>query len=283
MVDQLLNILELEPAGELLFKGQNLHIGTRNIFGGQVLAQSIIAAYGTVPDQRYIHSLHSYFILPGNPDLPLFFRVDVVRDGGSFSTRRVLVEQNNQTIFIMAASFHKEENGYDHQAEMPSVAYPDELISFDQLKKGILGMLPTAAKRLIEIDFPFEFKPVDLTNPLLPGKYDPVRQMWFKFRKNEELPRQIQEALLAYVSDYNLLATAILPHEAATFSNTIIASIDHGMWFHRPVNINDWLLYDVKSPSAIAARGFANGQIFDIKGKMVASIVQEGLIRPATK
>lgn len=280
MVDQLLEILNLTKVSQNVYQGKNLFIGTRNIFGGQVLAQSIIAAYHSIPSGRFIHSLHSYFILPGDPNLPLLFKVDEIRDGGSFSTRRVSVEQNDQVIFIMAASFHKEEKGYDHQSKMPNVPMPEELISFDQLKKGIIGMLPASAKRIIEIDFPFEFKPIDFANPMLPGKFDPVRRIWFRFRKVLELDRQVQDALLAYVSDYNLLATAIQPHESATFANTIIASIDHAMWFHRPFTFNDWLLYDVESPAAISARGFATGQIFDIQGKMVASIAQEGLIRP---
>ncbi|WP_236975606.1 acyl-CoA thioesterase [Membranihabitans maritimus] len=279
---ELIKTLKLEKVGERAFCGRNFDIGTKAIFGGHVLAQSIIAAYKTVPEGRFIHSLHSYFILPGDPSEDIIYRLDDIRDGGSFSTRRVLAEQKGKTIFIMAASFQKEEKGYDHQSTMPGVPRPDTLKSFDELKKNLLGLLPKPAKRLLEVEFPFEFKPVDLSNPMLPGKHDPERKIWIRFREGNDIDRETCEALLAYVSDYNLLATAILPHERATFSNTIIATIDHAMWFHRPFDIGDWILYDVLSPNAISARGFATGQLFDRNGKLVGSIAQEGLIRPVT-
>ncbi len=272
--------IRIEKASRSEYIGENFSIGTRHIFGGHVLAQAILAAYDTVPEGRYIHSLHGYFILPGDQSVEIKYRVDEIRDGGSFSTRRVLVEQKGQVIFIMAGSFQKEEQGYEHQDESPEVAPPEEVRSFDEIKKNMYGYLPPAAKRLLEVEFPFEFKPLDLSNPMLPGKYSPKRHIWFKYRYEDELTRGEKDALLAYVSDYNLLSTAILPHEKATYENTIMASIDHAMWFFRPVELQDWNLYSVSSPMATSARGFTNGSIYNRQGDCLSRITQEGLIRP---
>lgn len=275
--------IRLEKMGPGHYTGRNYSIGTRHIFGGHVLAQAVLAAYDTVPEGRFIHSLHCYFILPGNQSEEIKYLVDDIRDGGSFSTRRVSVEQGGKAIFIMAASFQKEEVGYEHQDKGPEVSPPEEVISFDEIKKKMYGYLPPAAKRLLEIEFPFEFKPLDMSNPMLPGKYDPSRKIWFRYRYEEDdLTRKEQEALLAYVSDYNLLSTAILPHENATYENTIMASIDHAMWFIRPVEIKDWNLYDIRSPAAISARGFTTGGIYNRQGSYISRISQEGLIRPVT-
>lgn len=274
--------IRIEKASQGEYIGGNFTIGTRHIFGGHVLAQAILAAYDTVPEGRYIHSLHSYFILPGDQSEEITYRMDEIRDGGSFSTRRVLAEQNGQVIFIMAASFQKEEQGYEHQDESPDVAPPEDVRSFDEIKKKMYGYLPPAAKRLLEVEFPFEFKPLDLSNPMLPGKYSPRRHIWFKYRYEDALTRMEKDALLAYVSDYNLLSTAILPHEKATYENTIMASIDHAMWFFRPVDLQDWNLYSVSSPMATSARGFTNGTMYNRMGDCISRVTQEGLIRPVT-
>lgn len=211
------------------------------------------------------------------------YRVDEIRDGGSFSTRRVLVEQKGQVIFIMAASFQKEEEGYEHQEDPPEITPPEELKSFDEIKKNMYGYLPPAAKRLLEVEFPFEFKPLEMSNPMIPGKYSPQRHIWFRYRYGDKLTRHEQDALQAYVSDYNLLSTAILPHEKASYENTIVASIDHAMWFFRPGILQEWNLYSVRSPMAVSARGFTTGAMYDRDGRALSRIAQEGLIRPVTK
>lgn len=275
--------IRLEKTGPGAYSGDNYTIGTRHIFGGHVLAQSILAAYDTVPGGRFLHSMHSYFLLPGDQGEKINYRVDEVRDGGSFSTRHVLVEQKGKVIFIMAGSFQKEEQGYEHQDPAPEVVPPEEVMSFDEIKKTMYGYLPPATKRLLEIEFPFEFKPIELSNPMLPGKFSPRRHIWFRFRYEEDLTKAEQDALLAYVSDYNLLSTAILPHELATYGNTIMASIDHAMWFFRPVNLADWNLYSIRSPMAVSARGFTTGAIYDRDGNCLSRIAQEGLIRPVSK
>ncbi|MBY5958863.1 acyl-CoA thioesterase II [Membranicola marinus] len=274
--------IRIEKSDKNEYVGKNFSIGTRHIFGGHVLAQAILAAYDSVPEDRYLHSLHSYFILPGDQSVNIVYRVNEIRDGGSFSTRRVLAEQKGKVIFIMAASFQKEEQGYTHQDQSPQVAPPEEVQSFDEMKKKMYGFLPPVAKRLLEVEFPFEFKPLDLSNPMLPGKYEPRRDIYFKYRYDDSLSRPETDALLAYVSDYNLLSTAILPHEKATYENTIMASLDHAMWVFRPVDIQEWNLYSVNSPIARSARGFTTGSIYNLNGECVSRISQEGLIRPVT-
>lgn len=282
--NSLLVQLMVKQTDENHFTGGNYDIGTRAIFGGHVLAQAILAAYEMVPAGRYLHSLHAYFVLPGDPTVDIRYRVDHIRDGGSFSTRRISAIQHGKEIFIMAASFQREEIGYDHQDEAPrDVPSPEEVQSFDLIREKLLKKLPSSAARLLEIEFPFEFKPMDNANPLMPGKHAAQRKLWFRYRDNEELTRPQQEALLAYVSDYNLLSTAILPHEEATYSNTIMASIDHAMWFFRPFDVREWNLYSLRSPTAISARGFTTGAIYNRSGDYLVRIAQEGLIRPVTE
>lgn len=278
--NNLLNHLMLRRIDENHLTGGNFDIGTKAIFGGHVLAQAVMAAYELVPAERFIHSLHAYFVLPGDPQKEITYRVDHIRDGGSFSTRRVSAVQSGREIFIMAASFQKEEAGYDHQDRPPQqVPLPEELPSFDQIRERMMERLPDSAARLLKIQFPFEFKPADRANPLMPGKYPPQRMIWFRYRENGELTRPQQEALLAYVSDYNLLSTAILPHEEATYSNTLMASIDHAMWFFRPFDVREWNLYSLRSPSAISARGFTSGAVYNRAGDYLSRVAQEGLIR----
>lgn len=275
--------MELTSVGEGRFIGENLEIGTGRIYGGQVLGQGLMAAYQTIPIDRFVHSLHGYFLMPGKLDEPIDYYVDTIRDGGSFSTRRVSARQSGGTIFIMSASFQIEEKGYDHFMEGPKVEGPEQLLSFDDIKKQMYSTLPHSMKKLFDIDFPFEFKPVELSNPMFPGKFPPTRRIWFKLREDIKLGKRLQDALLAYVSDYNLLSTSILPVEEATFSNTIMASIDHSMWFYREFNVSDWLLYDLYTPNTSGARGFVRGNIYDHQGVLVASASQEGLVRPKKK
>jgi acyl-CoA thioesterase II len=280
MTGKLIERMQLKNLGGNNFEGENLEIGTAAIYGGHVLAQALLAAYQTVPSDRFVHSMHGYFLIPGNLKEPIHYQVDVIRDGGSFSTRRVLASQSSGTIFIMAASFQVEEIAYDRHMEAPKVEGPGELMSFDDIKKHLYASLPPSIQRLLDIDFPFEFKPVELSNPMMPGKFPPERRIWFRLRDSVEVDRRTQEALLAYVSDYNLLSTAILPVEEASFGNTMMASIDHAMWFYRPFDINEWLLYDLHTPNTSGARGFVRGNIFNEKGVLVASASQEGLVRP---
>lgn len=283
MVQQLIKSMELTPVGGSKFIGENLEIGTGTIYGGHVLGQGLMAAYQTVPPERFVHSLHGYFLMPGKLDEPIEYDVDTIRDGGSFSTRRVLARQSGGTIFIMAASFQIEEKGYDRFMEGPEVEGPEDLLSLDDIKKQIYSTLPHSMKKLFDIDFPFEFKPVELSNPMLPGKFPPQRRIWFRLREDIEIGKRLQDGLLAYVSDYNLLSTSILPVEEATFSNTVMASIDHSMWFYRNFNVSDWLLYDLHTPNTSGARGFVRGNIYDRQGTLMASASQEGLARPRHK
>lgn len=279
MVNKLIKVLELTSAGEGKFIGENLFVGTGAIYGGHVLGQGLMAAYQTVPIDRFVHSLHGYFLIPGKQDEPIEYLVDTIRDGGSFSTRRILAKQSGGTIFIMAASFQIKEEGYDHYIEGPEVEGPDELMSFDDIKKQLYSTLPHSMKKIFDIDFPFEFKPVELSNPMFPGKFSPHRRIWFRLRKELKMGKRLQDSLMAYVSDYNLLSTAILPIEEATFSNTTMASIDHSMWFYRDFNISDWMLYDLHTPNTYGARGFVQGNIYDLQGNLVGSASQEGLVR----
>ncbi len=280
-IEELLGLLNLEAIEENIFRGQSHSVGSQRVFGGQVLAQALQAAIRTVPEGRLVHSLHAYFILPGDINLPIVFEVDRIRDGGSFTTRRIKAIQKGQAIFNMSASFQKKQEGFDHQISMPNVTPPDGLMSWDQLVEEFGSRLPEAIRRFLEVDHPIEFRPVERVHPMLAGKRQPQRHVWM--RSKGPMPDDItaHQAVLAYASDYNLLTTALLPHgDLAAAGNIQLASLDHGMWFHRDFRMDDWVLYAIDSPSASGARGFTRGSIFDQEGKLVASVVQEGLMRP---
>ncbi|MCO6480182.1 MAG: acyl-CoA thioesterase II [Phaeodactylibacter sp.] len=280
-IEELLGLLNLEAIEENIFRGQSHSVGSQRVFGGQVLAQALQAAIRTVPDGRLVHSLHAYFILPGDINLPIVFEVDRIRDGGSFTTRRIKAIQKGQAIFNMSASFQKKQEGFDHQISMPNVTPPDGLMSWDQLVEEFGARLPETIRRFLEVDHPIEFRPVERVHPMLAGKRQPQRHVWM--RSKGPMPDDItaHQAVLAYASDYNLLTTALLPHgDLAAAGNIQLASLDHGMWFHRDFRMDDWVLYAIDSPSASGARGFTRGSIFDQEGKLVASVVQEGLMRP---
>ena len=279
-VAELLRLLELERLEVNLFRGQSRSVGSTRVFGGQVLAQSLAAAMQTVPEDRHVHSLHGYFVLPGDLDIPILFEVDRIRDGGSFTTRAVRAIQNGQAIFFLTASFQLEQTGFDHQVEMPEVLPPEELVSYEGMARQFGDQLPENVRRLLSIERPLEFRPVEFLNPFAHEKYAPVRNVWLRTKGEMPDDRQIQSLVLAYTSDYNLLTTALLPHGRATDYRKIqMASLDHAMWFHRPFRVDEWLLYSIDSPSASGARGFTRGNIFDRQGKLVASVVQEGLLR----
>ena len=279
-VSELLDLLDLERLEVNLFRGESSSIGSPRVFGGQVLAQSLSAAMRTVPEDRFVHSLHGYFVLPGSVEQPIVFEVDRIRDGGSFTTRAVKAIQNGAAIFHLTASFQKDQQGYDHQIDMPEVKPPGELVSYEGMAKQYGDALPDNIRKLLSIKRPLEFRPVEFLNPFAQEKYDPFRNVWLKSNGDMGDRRREHSLVLAYASDYNLLTTALLPHGKAVDTRNIqMASLDHAMWFHRPFRADDWLLYSIDSPSASGARGFTRGNIFDADGRLVASVVQEGLVR----
>jgi|688.fasta_scaffold04944_22 acyl-CoA thioesterase-2 len=280
-ISELLDLLNLEQIEENLFRGYSKTVGSANVFGGQVLAQALSAAINTVPEDRHVHSLHSYFILPGNLDIPIIFQVDRIRDGGSFTTRRVKAIQQGREIFLMSASFQSDEIGFDHQIAMPKVQEPEQLVSWKDLAKHFGEFLPQNMYDFLNLDRPIEFRPVELYNPAVPEKREPFRHIWMK--SIGEMPEnpKFHPLVLAYASDYNLLTSALLPHgKEGSIPKLQLASLDHAMWFHRPFRMDDWLLYAIDSPSASNSRGFTRGNIFTRDGKLVASVAQEGLMRP---
>ena len=279
-VSELLTLLDLERLEVNLFRGQSRTVGSPRVFGGQVMAQALSAAMRTVPEDRFVHSFHGYFVLPGDLEIPIVFQVDRIRDGGSFTTRAVKAIQNGQAIFHLTASFQLEQEGYDHQVDMPQVLGHDELVSYDGMAKQFGDQLPENIRRILSIERPIEFRPVEFLNPFASEKYEPVRNVWLRTKGEMPDDRRQNDLVLAYASDYNLLTTALFPHgKAIDHRNLQIASLDHAMWFHRPFRADEWLLYSIDSPSASGARGFTRGHIFDATGKLVASVVQEGLMR----
>jgi len=272
---------ELERLEVNLFRGQSRDTGSPQVFGGQVLGQALKAASATIEDGRVVHSLHAYFLRRGDFTKPIVYSVDRSRDGGSFSTRRVVAIQDGEQIFICSASFQTPEPGLDYQASAPQVPPPEELQSFHKPSPAELEKLPEKLRRWLQIERPFEFRPVQPYNPLAPvATVPPVRQIWM--RAVDKLPDDdaLHRCLLAYISDYWLLDTSTMPHGSSFLrGNLIMASIDHAIWFHRPVRVDEWLLYSLDSPSSSGARGFARGSLYSRDGVLVASTAQEGLIR----
>ena len=278
---RLLALLDLESAGADVFAGTSPPEPVQRIFGGQVLAQALVAAARTVDSGRNCHSFHGYFLRPGDPKLPIRYQVDRSRDGASFSVRRVVAVQKEAQIFILAASFQKAESGFEHQARMPVVP-PPESLEDDQLVLLRDESLTGAARAWVARERPFESRSVLGRGPL--GEARPARSaldhIWLKARGALPDDPVLHRALLAFVSDMSLLDTALLPHGKSIFSRIQVASLDHAMWFHRPFRADDWLLYVQDSPSASGARGFNRGALFTREGVLVASVAQEGLIRP---
>jgi len=282
-IEQLIDLLTLEGIEENIFRGQNYLAPWKRVFGGQVLAQALHAAYNTVPEDRFAHSLHAYFILAGDIEHPIVYDVDRIRDGGSFTTRRVVAIQKGRPIFNAAASFQLKQEGLDHQIRMPNVPPPEVLISDEQLLSHLKESAPELHRRFYQ-ERPIEFRQVERLDPVKPKKSRPFRHVWFKAKG--KLPDQIRihQEVLAYASDYNLLITASLPHlEKVKRQDLFFASLDHAMWFHREFRADEWLLYALDSPSSSNSRGFTRGNIFNREGDLVASVVQEGLIRSKRK
>ncbi|WP_306030912.1 acyl-CoA thioesterase II [Stappia sp. MMSF_3263] len=279
-VDDLLSILDLEPLEHNLFRGMSPQVGWQRVFGGQVIGQSLVAASRTVPEDRFVHSLHAYFLRPGDPAVPIIYEVDRIRDGGSFTTRRVVAIQHGRAIFSMSASFQSFEDGLAHQAEMPVVAAPEDLPSEAELKEKFLANAPEPVRRYWQRDRPIELRPVDMTHYFSRKKLTPSQNVWV--RASAALPDdpRIHSCVLAYASDMTLLDTSLFAHGTSVFDPDLqVASLDHAMWFHRPFRADDWLLYAEDSPSASGGRGFTRGSLFSRDGALVASVAQEGLIR----
>ncbi len=279
LLEDLIKVMTLERLEHDLFRGESRDIGSAQVFGGQVLGQALMAAAATV-EGRNAHSLHAYFLRRGDFNSPIVYEVDRARDGNHFSTRRVIAIQHGAQIFNLSASFQSAESGMDHQLPAPEVAAPEELADLDEHLRAFLPQLPAGLRRVLERKRPFEFRPVQPPNVFEPQKLPPRRNIWF--RAVDRLPddEALHRCLLAYVSDFNLLDTAMLPHGLPTSPRKLLmASIDHAMWFHRSMRVDEWLLYATDSPSASGARGFARGSIFSRDGRLVASTSQEGLMR----
>jgi len=283
----LIALLNLENLGKNNFSGHSYTIGSPNVFGGQVVAQAINAAYRTIPENKILHSLHSYFLEAGNLSIPIHYNVTEMRDGGSFSTRRVTASQNDKTIFILAASFHIKEDGFEHQTVIKKdITQPEELLSWDDMLTQFGDFLPKTTKAFLSVKRPIEFKPVRVPNPLDPKDLSADEQVWFRLKgeNHQKFTQRTKHEILAYISDYNVLNAAFNPNGSKfSFANTQTASLDHSMWFFRDFNFDDWLLFSAESPNAYGARGLSKGNIFTRDGKLVASFAQEGLLRPIKK
>lgn len=277
---ELVPLLQLERLEDNLFRGESRDIGTRFVFGGQVLGQALSAAQQTVPEVRAAHSLHAYFLRAGDIKAPIVYNVERTRDGGSFSMRRVTAIQHGQTIFNAAASFQTPEDGFEHQASMPEVPMPEDILPPPPLPDEQLAQLPTKLQRWLRRAGPFEFRPVHPRDELNPIKRPPFNQVWFRLTETAPDSDVMHRAMLAYASDFHLIVTSSFPHGFSFLqTNVQIASLDHAMWFHRPFRVDEWLLYSCDSPTAQGGRGLARGQFFDRSGRLVASTAQEGLIR----
>ena len=279
-VDDLLLLLDLEPLEVNIYRGQNRDIGTGRVFGGQVFAQALVAARRTVDGAREAHSVHGYFILPGDLEVPIVYFVDRLRDGTSFTTRRVTAIQHGRAIFNLSVSFHINETGVEHQEPMPSAPPAEQLVTELDLIRALESRIPPSRRTVLTQDRPIDFRPVVPLDPFNPKPLTPVRHVWFK--AYGELPDDplLHQAVLAYASDHGLLGTALLPHGLSLWSPGMqLASLDHSLWMHRPFRVDEWLLYAMDSPVAAGARGFVRGSIYSRDGALVASVAQEGLMR----
>lgn len=280
VLQDLLGLLNLEKIEEGLFRGQSQDLGLPQVFGGQVIGQALYAAKQTVPVERLLHSFHSYFLRPGDAKKPIVYDVEILRDGHSFSARRVSAIQYGKPIFFMTASFQLLEEGFDHQSPMPSVVAPEGLKSESDIARALAQYLPESLRAKYTQEMPIEIRPIDFFNPFKGEVREPYRFIWFK--ANGEMPHdlRVHQYLLAYASDFNFLPTALQPHGKGFLEPGMqVATLDHSMWFHRPFRFDDWLLYSVESPSASGARGMVQGRVYTRDGELVASTIQEGVMR----
>ena len=283
VVQELVEILNLRPTGVDLFEGQSPQVGWQRVFGGLVVAQALVAAQRTVPDKP-VHSLHSYFVLPGDPAVPIEYAVERIRDGRSFATRRCCARQNGRIIFSLEASFHADEEGFNHQSKMPDGPAPGELALFSNPALNMSLRLPAAVRAYFERERPIELRPVSFKRygaSDAPSAREPAQDIWMRCSSGLPDDPHVHRAVLAYMSDMTLLDTSLAAHGTSVFEPTIQgASLDHSIWFHRRFRADTWLLYSQVSPSASGALGFTRGEIFSENGDLIATVAQEGLIRP---
>ena len=284
-MQELLSILDLERLEHNLYRGRSPQTGWQRVFGGQVIGQALVAAQRTVEAERPVHSLHCYFMRPGDPAVPIVYEVDRIRDGGSFTTRRVVAIQHGQAIFSLEASFHVEEHGMEHQMTMPlGVPQPEVLKTQQELLLEIEADIPDSIRRFWARDRPLEVKPVHIEHYTTREKLAPMQYVWMRLTGEAPDDRALQSAILAYLSDMTLLDTANFAHGRTGFDPDLqMASLDHAMWFHRPHPLDDWLLYAQDSPNMIGSRGLSRGFLYGRDGRLIASVAQEGLIRQRTR
>jgi acyl-CoA thioesterase-2 len=280
-LDDLVKLLALEPLEKNLFRGQSENLGWPRVFGGQVLGQALSAAVHTVPPERHVHSLHAYFLRPGDVTRPIVYEVDRIRDGSSFTTRRVVAIQHGEAIFNLAASFQVPEKGFEHQDKMPDVPPPESLETEQQRNlKAADKIRPLLGDRVF-VEGPFDVRPVvGIDDPFHPTALPPHHTIWL--RTHGQLPDDpgLHRYLLAYASDYAFIGTALRPHGVTWLTPGIqVASLDHVMWFHQPFRVDEWLLHVMDSPAAAGSRGLVRGSVFTRDGRLVASTAQEGLMR----
>ena len=284
-LQDLIHLLDLETLEHNLFRGPSRDLGGRSVFGGQVIGQALVAASRTV-ERGIPHSLHAYFLRPGDMAAPIVYEVDRVRDGNSFTTRGVQAIQFGQPILSMMTSFQKDESGLEHQSAMPDVPQPEDLPTQTELNQRWMeeaGPIPERVREALLRELAIEFKRVAPWNPLKPVKREPRQYIWFRAAGRLPDDPMLHQCVLAYASDFNLLSTAMRPHGRSWFEpGMAVASIDHAIWFHRPLRADDWLLYAMDSPTSQSARGLSRGEIFDRQGRLVASVVQENLMRVIT-
>ncbi|MFC5760878.1 acyl-CoA thioesterase II [Rhizobium sp. GCM10022189] len=279
-METLIATLDIEPIEVDIFRGRSPQVGWQRVFGGQVIAQALMAAQRTVDSERFIHSLHAYFMRPGDPSVPIVYQVERIRDGSSFNTRRAVAIQHGKAIFALSASFQLEEPGFDHQVLMPSVPMPESLLGEQQIKEQYLAHAPAAVRKYWERERPIEIRPVSLKHYFTREKLEPRQDVWVRATGPVPDSRLYQAAVLAYISDMTLLDASLHAHGTSIFDQSLqVASLDHAMWFHRPDTLDDWLLYTQDSPSASGARGLTRGSLFTRSGVLIASVAQEGLIR----
>ncbi|WP_133406556.1 acyl-CoA thioesterase II [Parashewanella tropica] len=284
VLDSLLSLLSLEQIDDNIFRGQPQDIGFGHLFGGHVMGQALNAAKQTVSVDRTSHSLHSYFLRAGDPNKPIIYQVDNLRDGGSFSARSVHAIQSGRPIFMMTCSFQAKEQGLEHQITMPAVPGPEGILNHQELAKALASSIPENILSMFTRPTPIEMRMINPQNPLAPKKSEPVKHVWMRANGKVPSDQRIHKYLLAYASDFNFLLTAAQPHGLSFMTPGMkMATIDHSMWFHHEVNMNEWLLFSIESPSSSGGRGFVKGHFYNKQGKLVASATQEGLMRMSEK
>ncbi|TAK82833.1 MAG: acyl-CoA thioesterase II [Aquabacterium sp.] len=279
VMQEVLDLLDLETIEHGIYRGSSRNFFGKNVFGGQVLGQALMAACRTVED-RLPHSMHGYFLRAGDVKAPIVYQVENIRDGKSFCTRNVKGIQHGENIFLMSASFAVKEEGLEHQVPMPEVEGPEGVPSEHDLRKLVAPMIPEKIRAVFERERPIEIRPIDPVNPFAPVKKDPRRAHWMRAQSRLPDDPLLHMCILAFASDFALMGTAMLPHGVSfTQANMQSASLDHALWFHRDFRVDEWLLYEMDAPNASASRGMNFGRIFRQDGTLVATVAQEGLMR----